>query len=120
MAMVRSVFRELAKAAARAAAEKKAVDLVLLDVRQESDLADYILLASADSSVQMRAVSESVSDHLAESGVRLIHREGRARDRWMALDYGGLVVHVLMAEARAFYRLDSLWEKAKPVKWSST
>jgi ribosome-associated protein len=115
--MVRRDFRKLARTAAAAADNKKAVDILILDVRRESDVADYLLIAGAESSAQMRALSDTVEETLLELGLKALHREGRARDRWIAFDYGGLVVHILSREARAFYRLEHLWEKAKPVEW---
>lgn len=110
-------YRRLAKAAARAADDKKAVDVSVLDIRKESDVADYMVVAGARSSAQMNALSDAVEEALAARGLKILHREGRARDRWMALDYGGLVVHLLLTQARDFYRLESLWEKAKSIKW---
>jgi ribosome-associated protein len=50
--------------------------------------------------------------------MKVLHRDGRVRGRWMALDYGGLVVHLLLTQAREFYRLESLWENAKTVHWN--
>jgi ribosome-associated protein len=118
MAMKKRDFRKLAKAAAEAVDDKKAEDVLVLDVHRESDVADYLVIAGAQSSTQLTALSEAVKESLLKLGAKAIHREGRARDRWIALDYGGLVVHLLLMQARAFYRLENLWEKAKPVKWN--
>ena len=115
--MVRRDFLRLARAAARAADDKKASDILILDVRKESDIADYLVIAGADSSAQMRAVSDSVEEQLHRRGVRVLHRDGRPTDRWVALDYGGLVVHLLVSKAREFYRLELLWEKARKMRW---
>jgi ribosome-associated protein len=112
-------YRKPAQAAAHAADSKKAVDVVVLDIRKESDVTDYMVIAGARSSAQMGALSDAVEDALGRRGMKVLHREGRPRDRWMALDYGGMVVHLLLMEARDFYRLESLWEKAKIVKWLS-
>jgi ribosome-associated protein len=112
-------FRKLAKAAAHAAEEKKAVDVRVLDIRKESDVADYVVIAGADSSAQMKAVRASVTDALESHGLTPVHQEGQPTGRWIALDYGGMVIHILLPQARRFYRLESLWERAKPVKWNS-
>jgi ribosome-associated protein len=119
VAALKRDFRQLAKAAALAADDKKAVDVVVLDIRKESDVADFMVIAGAQSSAQMGALFESIEGALQGLGSKALHREGRPRDRWMALDYGGLVVHLLMPDARQFYRLESLWEKAKNVKWKT-
>jgi ribosome-associated protein len=117
--MVKRDFRKLAKAAAQAVDDKKAEDLLVLDVREESDIADYMVIAGAQSSTQLVALSEAVQDSLGKLGAKALHREGKSKDRWIALDYGGLVVHILLTPARAFYRLENLWEMAKPIKWTS-
>jgi ribosome-associated protein len=114
---VKRDYRKLARAAALAADSKKALDVIVFDIRNESDIADYMVIAGAQSSAQMGALSEAVEEALSEQGVKVLHREGRPRDRWMALDYGGLVVHLLLMKAREFYRLENLWEKAKRVDW---
>jgi ribosome-associated protein len=54
---------------------------------------------------------------LEEEGIRLLRRDGRGSGRWIALDYGGIVVHVLLTEAREFYRLEQMWEEGKVVEW---
>lgn len=110
-------YKKLALAAAQAAADKKADQIELLDIRASSDVADFLLIAGANSSAQMKAIQESVEERLLEEGVAPVRRDGKAKDRWMAIDFGGLVVHILLPEAREFYRLEQLWEKQKPVKW---
>jgi len=112
-------FLNLAKAAAHAADDKKAIDVVVLDIRKESDVADFVVIAGAESTAQMKAVRASITEIMESHGVHPIHQEGAATGRWMALDYGAMVIHILMPSARNFYRLESLWEKAKPVKWNS-
>jgi ribosome-associated protein len=120
MAVVKALdFRPLAKAAAEAAEDKKAENVVVLDIRKESDMADYVVIAGANSSAQMKAVRASITHVLEQKGHYPVHQEGRPTDRWMALDYGGVIIHILLPQARHFYRLESLWEKAKPVKWNS-
>ena len=119
MAVKTRDFRKLAKVAAHAAEDKKADDVMILDIRHESDVADYVVIAGADSSAQMKAVRASVTDALERQGLTPVHQEGQATGRWIALDYGGMVIHILLPQARRFYRLESLWEKAKAVKWNS-
>jgi ribosome-associated protein len=119
MAMIgaRVDFRKIAKEAALAAAEKKATGILVLDVRKDSDVADYMLIAGGDSSPQLRAIYEGVVARLQDMGIRVLRQEGHAQDRWIALDYGGLLVHILMSDARSFYRLENMWENAREVAW---
>ncbi len=119
MVMVKKMdYRKLAKAAAVAADDKKGEDILILDVRKESDITDYIMIVGASSSAQMGALEKSIEESLLDLGTRVLHREGRPRGRrWIALDFGGLVAHILLTEARDFYRLENLWENAKTVKW---
>jgi ribosome-associated protein len=110
-------FRDSAKRAARAASDKKAIAITVLDLRQQSDVADYVVIAGVDSSAQMRAVEESIESALERAGLKRLHRDGRHGARWIAMDYGGLMVHIMVPQAREFYRLDSLWENPKQVDW---
>jgi ribosome-associated protein len=108
-------FKKLAHQALHAAEEKKGVHPIVLDLRKNSDVSDYMLIVTAESSAQMRAIADSIEDELKASGARLLRREGNPGSRWLAMDYGGLVVHILMPEAREFYRLEQMWEEARPV-----
>lgn len=119
MAMT-SPYRSLAILAARAADDKKALDIVVLDTHAASDVADFVVIAGVESSAQLMAVQGAVEDALREEGHRPLRRDGRKRDRWVAIDFGAVMVHVLMTEAREFYRLDQLWESAKSVKWKKS
>jgi ribosome-associated protein len=113
--MKKTDFRKAALLAAEAAFEKKAEGVLVLDIRKESDVADYVVVAGADSTVQMKAMRSSIADALAAKGLRPLHQDGQAAGRWLVMDYGALIVHLLLPEARRFYRLESLWEKAKAV-----
>lgn len=110
-------FRPIAQAAARAASDKKADDIIILDVRKASDVADYMVVVSAGSTAQMRAVYEAVVEALDSLSVPLLRQDGHAGGRWIALDYGGMLMHILMPEAREFYRLEHLWEQPRRVHW---
>lgn len=101
--------------AARAAAGKKAHDLVALDLRDLDGVADYFLICSAGSEVQVKAVAEAVEDSLRAQGVRPWHVEGREGRRWVLLDYVEVVVHVFHEKTREYYMLDRLWGDARSV-----
>ncbi len=97
---------------------KKADRVVILDIREESEIADYIVIAGAHSAPQMRALLDSIEEDLGPLGAKALRREGRPGNRWLVLDFGGLLVHIFLSEAREFYRLESLWPKAKTVRWT--
>src|SRR5437867_3043750 len=117
--MKRLDFRKVAREAAAAASEKKATEILIMDIRKDSDIADYMVIAGADSSPQLRAIFEGVVAHLQDRGIRLLRQDGHANGRWVALDYGGLLVHILLSEARAFYRLEHMWENPHLIAWEN-
>lgn len=111
------LFKKLAVKAARAADDKKAEDITLLHVRPVSGVADYVVIASVTSRPMLEAVEDHVKKELKDEGMLALHRDGRLSDRWRVLDYGGLLVHVMHPEARDFYRIESVFDGAKKVKW---
>jgi len=100
---------------ARAALDRKAYDLVVLETGKLTSIADYFVLCSGRSDTQVQAIAEAVQEHLARHGVRPISVEGVERGQWVLLDYGDLVVHVFQVPVRQFYDLDRLWAKAPRV-----
>jgi ribosome-associated protein len=99
--------------AAEAAADKKARDLVVIDVASLLVVTDYFVVATGGSAQQVGAVAEEIETRLREGpGVRPIGREGMDRRDWVLLDYGGMVAHVFQPETREFYRLENLWQDA--------
>lgn len=102
--------RELVQIAARAADDKKAEDLVALDVSEPMPLTDAFLLASADNERSVIAIASAIEEAMLEAGVKTLRREGRAAGRWVLIDFGDLVVHVFHEEERLFYSLERLWK----------
>ena len=101
---------DLVDVAAKAAFDKLAQNPVLVNVADRLAIAESFLIASASSERQVRAIGEEILDRVAdELGVEPDHIEGRTGNRWVLLDYGELVVHVLLDEERDFYRLENLW-----------
>jgi len=98
--------------AAGAALDKKAFDLVGIDVGELTSYADAFLLCSAASDRQVGAVADAIRRRLKIEGVRLLHSEGAGRSDWVLLDFGDFVVHVFTEDLRAYYALDSLWGDA--------
>lgn len=98
--------------AAHAALDKKAVDLVVLDLQGLSSVADFFLVCSARSSTQVDTIADAIRAALKAAGVRVRHREGTAESGWLLLDYGDLIVHVFGGVTREFYALERLWGDA--------
>jgi len=102
----------LAKKIAAAVLEKKALDVVILDVRGRSSYADYLVLASGESERQVAAMADGVEDKLREDGLRPLGSEGHETGQWVLVDYGEVVGHFFHTEMRAFYDLEGLWADA--------
>lgn len=100
---------DLAVAVGDAAEDKKAADLLLLEVADVLAVVDVFLLATASSDRQLRAVAEAVEERARGLGRRPQQREGRAESGWVLLDFGDLVVHLFSEEQREFYSLERLW-----------
>jgi ribosome-associated protein len=100
---------ELATAAAEAAAEKLADDIVAFDVSDQLVITDAFVLCSAPNDRQVRAIVDAVEERLRALGVKPIRREGEREGRWVLLDFIDVVVHVQHAEERAYYALERLW-----------
>jgi ribosome-associated protein len=101
-----------ARRAAEAAVEKKAEDVVLVDLRGKATYADFLVICSGKSERQLEAVADSVEESLHAAGQRLIGAEGGRGGRWVLLDFGDVVVHVFHPEERAHYDLEGLWSDA--------
>ena len=108
----------LAVEAARLADEKQADNIVVLDVRGLSSIADYFVICGANSLPHLNAVRREVRDSLKTvHGVSSYGVEGGGESEWAVIDFVDVVVHVLLEGKRAFYSLESLWADAPPVPW---
>ncbi|MDH4179846.1 MAG: ribosome silencing factor [Armatimonadota bacterium] len=107
--------REKALRAQTALTDKRALDPVMLDMRQITLITDYFLICHGTSSVHIRALGDSVVEALKEAGVRPYGVEGRDEGRWVLLDYGDVIVHIFGEEEREFYSLERLWGDAPKV-----
>jgi len=104
--------KEYARVAAVAASEKKATDIVAIEVAELLVVTDYFVICTGNTDIQVRAIAEEVEDRLRDAGIKPIGREGVAEGKWVLLDFGDLVVHVFQPEERDFYRLERLWGDA--------
>lgn len=100
----------MAQAAAEAAADKLATDIVAIDVSQYLVITDVFLLCTAANDRQVRAVVDAIEERLLRAGEKPIRREGEKESRWVLLDYGDVVIHVQVAEERIHYALERLWK----------
>ncbi len=102
----------LARRAVDLASDKKASDIVLLEVRALTTLADYFVICSAQSERQLGAVADGIIEGLRDEGIKPIGREGSSDAHWLLVDYGSVIVHVMAPPERDFYQLERLWADA--------
>ena len=107
--------KEIAEAAVRALDGKKALDIRLLHTTDVTTLADYFVICTAASSTQIKTLGDAVEAALEELGENKSHREGHRSGTWVLLDFGCVVVHLFMEEARQFYNLERLWADAEEI-----
>jgi ribosome-associated protein len=106
-----------ARVAVAAAADKKARDIVVLDVSGQLPLADCFVIASASNERQVQAIVEEVEEKLRAHGTRPTSREGERNGTWVLLNYPDIVVHVQQTEARTTYGLDRLWKDCPRIEF---
>lgn len=110
-----SELDERVMTAMRAAVEKKAIDLVVLDLRDIASFTDFFIIVSGSNERQVQAISDEVSETLKREGSPAARVEGYKTAEWVLLDYGDFVVHVFDDKARKFYDLERLWRESKRV-----
>lgn len=96
--------------------DKKALDVQVLHVAPLTSVADYLVLGSAESDRQTRAIANHVDEVLSRHGERPLSIEGTTSGQWVLLDFGDVVAHIFRQDVRAHYALERLWSDAKPVK----
>ncbi len=102
----------LARRIVELASDKKASDIVLLEIAGLTTVADYFVICSGASERQLGAIVDGIAAGLREDGIRPIGREGSSTAHWMLIDYGSVVVHVMAAPEREYYQLERLWAEA--------
>ncbi|MGD9762925.1 MAG: ribosome silencing factor [Candidatus Binatia bacterium] len=107
--------RETALLCVRYALDKKAYDLLLLDVSEYTSLADYFLICTGRSDTQVQAIAQSIDQHLRQVGRKPQRVEGLSSGQWVLIDFGDVVVHVFLESVRAFYDLERLWARSPVV-----
>jgi ribosome-associated protein len=97
------------------AADRKAEEIVMLDISKVSIIADYFVICNGTSDRQVRAIAKEIDEKLGDAGVNPISVEGMNDAKWVLMDYGSVLVHVFDPATRDFYRLEQLWAGAQPV-----
>src|SRR5512142_926358 len=105
--------------AARAADDKKANELVILDLRKAAGFTDFFVICSGTNPRQIRAIADAVMESLAREGAKPAHVEGHDRSEWILIDYFDFIVHVFAPETRAFYGLERLWGSAERIEMAA-
>lgn len=96
--------------------EKKAIDVVIIDIRELSVMADYFVIASGNNVNQVHAMADFVEDELAKEGLRHKAVEGYNNANWILMDYGDIIIHLFDKESREFYDLERIWKGGKKVE----
>ena len=107
---------ELANIAAAAASDKLAENIVALDITEVMPLTDIFVLASGRTERQVGAISDGIEEKMLESGVKLLRREGKSLGRWILLDFGDVICHVMHEEDRMYYSLERLYKDQPVIK----
>jgi ribosome-associated protein len=103
---------QLSRLIADAAADKKAREVVRLDIREKSTIADYFVICEGDTDRQVRAITDSIVEKAKAAGVRPLRTSGYEDGSWVVLDYASVIVHVFLPGERSYYDLESLWKAA--------
>lgn len=111
-----AVLDERILTALNAAGEKKAIDIVVLDLRAVASFTDYFVITSGANQRQVQAISDEVADKLKQAGTPAARIEGYRTAEWILLDYGDFIVHVFDEKSRRFYDLERLWREGKRVE----
>ena len=111
---------ELVRAAAQAASDKLAENIIAFDVSEQLVITDAFVLCSAANDRQVKAIVDEVEDRLRELGAKPVRREGERDGRWVLIDYADIVVHVQHEEERAFYALERLWRDCPLIELPET
>ena len=109
--------RTLALLAAEVCDEKKAKDIIVLDVRKITTISDYFIVCSTSNERQARAIAEGMRMRMKELGRREMGVEGMEDARWVLQDFGDIVLHIFHESQREFYDIEGLWADAKQVRW---
>ncbi len=110
-------INELLKKICKAASDKKAKDIVVMNMKGIISSTDYFIICSAATSTQVRAIADNIEEQLDDDGVHFDHKEGYREGEWVLLDYGDAVAHIFRDENREYYALEELWSSAEITRY---
>ena len=117
---IKGVFRietrEISNFAAKLASNKKAEDIVVLDMRKATNFCEYFLICSGNSQKQIASISDAIEEGLLKKGVKALNTNWKQDGGWSLLDYGSVIIHIFEKELRELYNLERLWIDAKRVR----
>jgi ribosome-associated protein len=99
----------------QAACEKKAEDILILDIKDLSNFTDYLIILTANSDTQAKTICDYIQEKLKYQGIRPHHIEGYNKGNWILLDYGDIIVNIFLESTRRFYQLEELWHDGKVI-----
>ena len=105
--------KRLANKLAKFTLEKKASNVVLMDLRKLTSMTDFFVVCSADSDTQVKAIVDHIKDQMKKQNIKVWHTEGYEKLRWVLMDFVDVIVHVFLKDVRDFYNLENLWGDAK-------
>ena len=108
--------RKLAQLVAKLSSDKKAQDIIILDMRDLVNFCDYFVICSGNTPRQVRAIADHIDEELGEFGMPLRFKQGLKNSDWVVFDAGDVVTHIFQKNIREFYGLEHLWQDAKKVK----
>jgi ribosome-associated protein len=108
--------KDKALKAARAAQDKKAKDILVLGLKGLTQLSDYFVICTGESTTQVKAIAEQVEENFDKADIKPLGIEGLKYSRWVLMDYGDVIIHIFEQETRAFYELEKLWIDAKRIQ----
>jgi ribosome-associated protein len=107
---------QLARRIAAAAADKKARDVVIIDVREKTTIADFFVICEGDTDRQVRAIVDNIEERCRQRGVRPLHVAGLADASWACIDFDSVIAHIFLPGERTFYDLEGLWGEPATVR----
>lgn len=110
----------LATSCARISEAKLGEDIVVMDLRGVSPIADYFVIVTASSTVHAQAIARELEEQLSAAGERMHHKEGQENASWILLDYVDVVVHIFLGDVRSYYGLERLWGDVPQVRFAQT